>query len=118
VALLDWEMATYGPAELDLGWVVFLHRFFQDICEDLGLPGLPAFLGRDDVVEAYVRHGGREPDDLDWFITYAAVRHGTVMARVMGRQVHLGERPAPDDPEELVLHRHSLARLLDGTYWP
>lgn len=118
VALLDWEMATYGPPELDVGWTVFLHRFFQDLCEDLGLPGLPTFLARDDVVESYVRHGGREPEDLDWFITYAAVRHGTVMARVLGRQVQMGERPPPGDPEELVLHRHSLARLLDGTYWP
>ena len=31
VAVLDWEMATLGPPELDLGWLIFLHRFFQDV---------------------------------------------------------------------------------------
>ncbi|HEX9066214.1 MAG TPA: phosphotransferase family protein, partial [Streptosporangiaceae bacterium] len=31
VAVLDWEMAALGPRELDLGWFIFLHRFFQDI---------------------------------------------------------------------------------------
>ena len=117
-AVLDWEMATLSPPELDLGWTIFMHRFFQDLCEELGVPGMPGFLGRDDVVEAYVRAGGREPEDLDWFITYAALRHGTIMVRVMGRQVFFGERDAPEDREEFILHRHSLARMLDGAYWP
>jgi aminoglycoside phosphotransferase (APT) family kinase protein len=117
-AVLDWEMATLAPPELDLGWTIFMHRFFQDICEEMGLPGMPGFLDRDDVVEAYVRAGGREPVDLDWFITYAALRHGTIMVRVMGRQVFFGERDAPSDREEFILHRRSLDRMLDGAYWP
>jgi aminoglycoside phosphotransferase (APT) family kinase protein len=117
-AVLDWEMATLCPPELDLGWTIFMHRFFQDLCEELGVPGMPGFLGRDDVVEAYVRAGGQEPEDLDWFITYAALRHGTIMVRVMGRQVFFGERDAPEDREEFILHRRSLARMLDGAYWP
>ncbi len=117
-AVLDWEMATLAPPELDLGWTIFMHRFFQDLCEDMGLPGMPDFLHRDDVVEAYVRAGGREPRDLDWFITYAAVRHGTIMVRVMGRQVFFGESEEPADREEFILHRRSLERMLDGAYWP
>ena len=117
-AVLDWEMATLAPPELDLGWTIFMHRFFQDLCEDMGLPGMPDFLHRDDVVEAYVRAGGREPRDLDWFITYAAVRHGTIMVRVMGRQVFFGESEEPADREEFILHRRSLERMLDGHYWP
>jgi aminoglycoside phosphotransferase (APT) family kinase protein len=117
-AVLDWEMATLAPPELDLGWTIFMHRFFQDLCEEMGLPGMPGFLDRDDVVEAYVRSGGREPVDLDWFITYAALRHGTIMVRVMGRQVFFGARDAPEDREEFILHRHSLDRMLEGAYWP
>jgi aminoglycoside phosphotransferase (APT) family kinase protein len=116
VAVLDWEMATLAPPELDLGWIIFLHRFFQDICTTFELPGLPTFLRRDDVVASYTRRGGRQPVDLDWFITYAAVRHGTVMARVMGRQVQFGEREAPDSPEELIMHRDAIAALIEGTY--
>ena len=113
-AVLDWEMATLAPPELDLGWTIFMHRFFQDLAEDMGLPGMPDFLHRDDVVEAYVQAGGREPRDLDWFITYAAVRHGTIMVRVMGRQVFFGESEEPADREEFILHRRSLERMLDG----
>ena len=36
-AVLDWEMATLGPRELDVAWFVFLHRFFQDIAPVLRL---------------------------------------------------------------------------------
>jgi aminoglycoside phosphotransferase (APT) family kinase protein len=116
VAVLDWEMATLGPPELDLGWTIFMHRFFQDLCDQFALPGLPTFLARSDVVASYVAHGGRPPVDLDWFVTYSAVRHGTIMARVVGRQVHFGEHERPDDLEELILHRATIAALIDGTY--
>lgn len=40
-AVLDWEMAALGPRELDLGWMVFLHRFFQDLAESGGRRGCP-----------------------------------------------------------------------------
>ena len=44
VAVFDWEMATMGPAELDLGWMCFLHSFFQNIAEVLEVPGMPDFM--------------------------------------------------------------------------
>ncbi|XGU18600.1 phosphotransferase [Rhodococcus sp. 3Y1] len=37
-AVLDWEMATLGPRELDLGWMIFQHRFFEDLAAMAGLP--------------------------------------------------------------------------------
>ena len=36
VAVLDWEMAALGPRGLDLGWLVFLHAFFQMIARAAG----------------------------------------------------------------------------------
>lgn len=117
VGVLDWEMAMLGPREVDVGWMIFMHRFFQDIAHDFGMPGLPTMFERDAVAEAYARLSGHEPVDLDWFITYAAVRHGVIMTRVMGRQVHFGEREPPGDPEEFIIHRATLERLLDGTYY-
>lgn len=117
VGVLDWEMASVGPREIDLGWMIFLHRFFQDMAEDFGMAGLPTFFDRDAVAETYARASGHEPRDLDWFITYAATRHGVIMTRVMGRQVHFGEREAPEDHEEFILHRAGLERLLAGTYY-
>jgi aminoglycoside phosphotransferase (APT) family kinase protein len=111
-AVLDWEMATLAPRELDVGWFIFLHRFFDDIAADFGMAGLPDFLQRDAVAAQYAERTGHEPRDLDWFITYAATRHGSIMARTMGRRVHFGEAEMPDDPEEMVMHRKTIAALI------
>lgn len=116
-AVLDWEMATLAPRELDLGWFIFLHRFFQDIATQFEMAGLPDFLDRHEVTAQYADCTGHEPRDLDWFITYAALRHGTVMIRAIGRSVEFGERPPPDDHEELVMHRAAIDALVAGTYW-
>jgi aminoglycoside phosphotransferase (APT) family kinase protein len=116
VAVLDWEMAALGPRELDLGWFVFLHRFFQDIAEFFGARGLPEFLRRSDVERCYQELSGWAPRDMDFYLVYAALRHAIVMARVKRRMIHFGEDRAPDDPDDYVMHRASLDRLLAGTY--
>ncbi len=53
VAVFDWEMAGIAPVEVDLGWMVFLHQFFQNIAEVFELPGMTAFMQRADVVSTY-----------------------------------------------------------------
>src|SRR5690606_14999303 len=116
-AVLDWEMASIGPREIDLGRMIFLHRFSQDIAAGAGMEGLPTLLAPESAAEIYARRSGHEPRDLEWFITYAAVRHGVIMIRVMSRHVHFQEVPPPDDPEDHITHRAALERLLDGTYW-
>ena len=116
VAVLDWEMAALGPRELDLGWLVFIHRFFQDIAGMFDHPGLPDFLRREDVVACYRDRTGHEPRDLDFYVVYAAVRHAIVMARIKRRMIHFDEDTVPDDPDDYVLHRASLDALLSGTY--
>ncbi|MGH9210996.1 MAG: phosphotransferase family protein [Acidimicrobiales bacterium] len=113
-AVLDWEMATFGPRELDLGWFIFLHRFLHDIAVDYGMDGLPDFIDQDQVAAQYAERSGHEPRDLDWFVTYAATRHGSIMARTMLRRVQFGEATMPDDPEELILHRRTIASLIAG----
>jgi aminoglycoside phosphotransferase (APT) family kinase protein len=116
-AVLDWEMATVGPREIDVGWFIFLHRFFEDLTSELGMAGLPDFLERDQVAAQYAACTGHEPRDLDWFITYAALRHGSIMARVLSRAVAFGEQEMPADPQDLVMHRRSIDALVAGTYW-
>ena len=51
---------------------------------------------------------------MDCHLTYAAVRHANVMARVKRRMIHFGEDPAPADPDDYVLHRETLERMLGG----
>jgi aminoglycoside phosphotransferase (APT) family kinase protein len=115
-AVLDWEMAALGPRELDVGWFVFLHRFFQDIAEFFGLPGLPDFLRRSDVERCYTELSGWRLRDMDFYLTYAALRHAIVMARIKRRMVHFGEDQVPADPDDYVMHRAALEKLLAGTY--
>ena len=117
VAVLDWEMAGVAPREMDLAWMVFLHRFFEDLAEQLGLPGMPEFLRLPDVAATYERVSGHTPHHLAFFVMYAALRHGIVMSRVQQRSVHFGEAEMPEDPDDLVMHRATLEAMLDGTYW-
>lgn len=116
-AVLDWEMAGIAPREVDLGWLVFLHRFFQDLAEFFGLPGLPDFLSFCDVAEEYTALTGYRVRDREFYEVYAALRHGIVMARVNQRRVRFGEQEAPAEPDGLVNHAATLEHMLDGTYW-
>jgi aminoglycoside phosphotransferase (APT) family kinase protein len=117
VAVLDWEMVSVGPREIDLGWMIFLHRFFQDLAEQYGLPGMPHFMRAEDVVATYADVTGVAPCELHWFLVYAAVRHGVVMSRIARRQVQFGEIARPPDPDDMIMHRRTIEEMLDGSYW-
>jgi aminoglycoside phosphotransferase (APT) family kinase protein len=117
VAVLDWEMAATGPAEIDLGWMIYLHRFLDDIALDAGLPGMPDFMRTDDVAATYEAASGTAPSHLEFFTLYAALRHAVVMSRVARRQVLFGEIAMPEDPDDMIMHRASLEQMLDGDYW-
>ena len=117
VAVLDWEMASLGPREVDLGWTIYLHRFFDDLAVQFDLPGLPDFLRREDVAHSYETLTGHAPRDLDWYTAYAAVRHAIIMTRIGLRSIHFGEAELPAHLDDLVTHRASLEAMLAGTYW-
>jgi aminoglycoside phosphotransferase (APT) family kinase protein len=117
VAVLDWEMAAVAPPEVDLGWMCYLHLFFQDIATDLGIPGLPDMLRPVDVARSYAEVSGYTPADLTWFVAFAAIRHGAIMRRVTERAVYFGEAVMPDDVDDLIIHRATLQGMLDGSYW-
>ncbi|MFE7860649.1 phosphotransferase family protein [Streptomyces sp. NPDC057403] len=116
VAVLDWEMAALVPREVDLGWSVYLHRFFQDLTVSFGQRGLPDFLRRDRVEARYAELTGHTPRDMDFYILYAALRQAIVMLRVAYRQVHFGEAVVPADPDTLILHHGSLRAMVQGSY--
>ena len=113
VAVLDWEMATLGPREMDLAWLVFAHAVFQEIATMLGLPGMPDFLTAEGVVATYQELTGVEVGDLAWHQVLAAVIWGIVFLRTSARQVHFGEIERPDDPEAVMHHRPLFERLLE-----
>lgn len=112
VAVLDWEMATIGPRELDVSWVVFAHRVFETITGALELPGMPHFLREDDVRAAYEAATGVELGDLHWYHLYNATQWCIVFMRTGARQIHFGEIERPDDVESLFHHRPLMDSLL------
>jgi aminoglycoside phosphotransferase (APT) family kinase protein len=117
VAVLDWEMAALAPREVDLGWMVYLHRFFQDLTVSFGQRGLPDFLRRDRAEARYADLTGHTPRDMDFHTLYAALRHAIVMLRIAYRQAHFGEVAVPADPDTLILHHGSLRAMVQGSYW-
>jgi aminoglycoside phosphotransferase (APT) family kinase protein len=79
LAVLDWELASIGPAELDIGWYLAIHAKSQ-VAAGGTLPGLRE---RDDSIAFYESCLGRELDALDWFEAWAALRIDLIMARFM-----------------------------------
>lgn len=113
VAVLDWEMATVGPRELDVAWIIFAHMVFQELAGLAGLPGLPDVLQEQDVRADYERRTGVELGDLRWFYVYSAVIWCVVFMRTGARRVHFGETEKPDDVESLFYHGGLLRRLIN-----
>jgi aminoglycoside phosphotransferase (APT) family kinase protein len=116
-AVLDWEMAAIGPAEVDLAWMIFLHRFFQDMAEKYGMTGLPDFMRREDMAATYTELSGRPVEALEWFEVFAALRFAIVSVRTSLRGVTYGQMEMPDDLDDFVMFRHLVEQMLDGSYW-
>ncbi|MCU1428927.1 MAG: aminoglycoside phosphotransferase-like protein [Actinomycetia bacterium] len=114
VGVLDWEMATVGPREVDVAWMVFLHRFFQDLAQRFEISGLPEFMDRDEVATLYEKMSGHSLDALDWFEVYAALRFAIVSIRTSTRGIAYGTMEKPDEPDDMVMFRGMLERMLDG----
>jgi aminoglycoside phosphotransferase (APT) family kinase protein len=112
-AVLDWEMATLGPRELDVAWMVYLHRMFEDLAAQYGLPGMPHFLRLEDVAASYERTAGTTLRDLDWYVTYSCVQMAVILTRTTQRSIHFGERPPAEAPEDMFINAPTLAALVE-----
>ena len=111
-AVLDWEMATLGPREMDVAWIIFAHMVFQELAGLAGLPGLPDVMREEDVRATYTEHSGVELGDLKWFYVYSGVIWACVFMRTSARRIRFGEIEAPDDVESLFYHGSVLKRLI------
>jgi aminoglycoside phosphotransferase (APT) family kinase protein len=85
-AVLDFEMASIGPAEVDLAWFLVLHDMAVDRCGG-DLPGFPA---RDATIGAYEERLGRTVADLRWYEAFAALRSGAILVRAARLLARLG----------------------------
>lgn len=113
VAVLDWEMATVGPREIDVAWIIFAHMVFQELAGLAGLPGLPEVMREKDVRATYHELTGVELGDLSWFYVYSAVIWCVVFMRTGARRVRFGEIEKHDDVESMFYHGGLLKRLIE-----
>ncbi len=100
VAVLDWDLATLGPPEMDLGW----HFGLDFVMEALFGRRVPGFPSRIEALERYERGSGHEVRDLAWHEVFALVRALAINDR---HQRITGDARRRDNPMGAVL----LARL-------
>ena len=104
--MLDLEMASLGPAEVDLAWFVVLHDMAVERCGG----DLPGFPGRAATIDAYERRLGRPLDDLRWYEAFAVLRSGAILVRAARLLARLGVDDSWLTNENPTIDR--LARLI------
>ena len=77
-AILDWDMATVGPAEMDLAWFLAL----EQITSDLMGSSVPGFGSRHDAIAVTEQQLARPLRDLAWYEVFALVRASAVSTRI------------------------------------
>jgi aminoglycoside phosphotransferase (APT) family kinase protein len=108
-AVLDWEMATLGQPEVDLGWFLYLDR---NLSEGIGVPRLAGLPGRQDTIARHEELCGRAMHAMDYYEVLAGYRFCLVTARVHALVERFG-MVAPGT--EFPLHRNA-TRLLARTF--
>lgn len=96
-AVLDWDMVSIGPAEMDVAWFVALEGVQQDLT---GMT-VPGFGDRSVTVTAVEARLGRRLVALDWFEVFALVRASAVSTRIALLFQRAGQRSTfkvGDDP--------------------
>jgi aminoglycoside phosphotransferase (APT) family kinase protein len=89
-AVLDWDMVSVGPAEMDLAWFLALEAV------QVGLAGMvvPGFGSRSDAIRIVEAGISRDLVDLEWFEIFALVRASAVLTRVALLFEREGQQPA------------------------
>jgi aminoglycoside phosphotransferase (APT) family kinase protein len=109
-AVLDWEMASLGQPEMDLGWWLYFDRQFS---EGLGVPRPPGFGSHEETVQRYSELMGRPMQDLFFYEVFAGFRFAVIMLRLSDLLVGSDFLPQDSDMGTNNLATQFLATLLD-----
>lgn len=80
-ALFDFEVATLGPAEIDIAWWLYADVIFS---EAFGLPRLPGIPTAEEALPELEQLYGRPLPDLSYYLALAAVKHAVISIRDYG----------------------------------
>jgi aminoglycoside phosphotransferase (APT) family kinase protein len=109
-AVLDWEMVTIGPPELDVAWMLWFAEYFQGSAERQALPGAPGLLAATPSMARYEAVTGHRLRRMDWFLALTALHQVLIAIRTSTRAVAFGQMVAGDDHEALL---HPLPDLVE-----
>jgi aminoglycoside phosphotransferase (APT) family kinase protein len=93
-AVLDWEMASLGQPEMDLGWWLYFDRQFSD---GLSVPRPAGFGSHEDTVARYSELMERPMQDLFFYEVFSGFRFAVVMLRLS--ELFIGSDVLPNDSD-------------------
>jgi aminoglycoside phosphotransferase (APT) family kinase protein len=108
-AALDWEMASVGPPEADLGWWLMMDEFARVGAEGDMLEGFPS---RTEIIEIFEHASGRRAGDVDYFELLAAVRLAITLIPAADSLMARGLIPASSRFAQDNVPGQLIARLL------
>jgi aminoglycoside phosphotransferase (APT) family kinase protein len=113
-AVLDWEMVSAAPRELDLAWWLFIVRHHT---EGIGAPVPGGFPTAEQTVARYEELSGQRLQDLHYYEVFAALRLSIMLVRAASLLIDAGVLPA-DAPLGRVNPASKLLAELIGAEQP
>jgi len=108
-AIVDWEMASLGGHEMDLGWWLFLDEFHS-----LLVPRLEGLGSRAETIALWEAGTNERAQHLEWYEILAGVRLAIVMMRIAQLSyTHGVDRSQVEDSAQNNPVVHLLAQKLD-----
>jgi len=112
-AVIDWEMATLAPPELDLGWWLYFDRQFSTGMVDDPRPRPAGFPSREETIAEYAELLGRPLADVEWYEVFAGFRFAVVFARLAHLIQGSGLLPMESDMATNNIATQCLAQMLE-----
>lgn len=86
-AILDWETASLGGAESDLGWWIYYDWW---ITEGTAVPRLEGIGGREETIRAWEEFAGRKAQSMEWHEMFATYRFAIISERAIALMTAAG----------------------------
>jgi aminoglycoside phosphotransferase (APT) family kinase protein len=87
-AMLDWEAASLGPAEIDVAWWVMFDEY---LCEANGLQRLPGIPDRSATYARYEELAGSELRDVQYFEVLTGLQFALINSRMADLLISTGK---------------------------
>lgn len=105
-AVLDWDMVSAGPPEMDIAWLTAL----TEVGFQMTQMSVPGFGTRAETIARFEHHLGRPLVDFDWYEVFALFRAGAISTRIAQLDAAAGKKSMFKLGEDPTLNA-ALARI-------